>query len=160
MFKWFNRTLKEAKVYKKVISIILTLCMVLSLSGSVLAEETGSAAGNPFFTTVKIPFPDEIEDRNSWLTRARYKDTKEVIPLSMAYHDNVYATIPTQNADRGIEAFVPEEVKFADYDSSNPDFHDVTMLSRVGVIKGNEKGEEIEKQQTDGTNSLLFQVHL
>ena len=126
---------------KKVISIILTLCMVLSLSCSVLSEEAGSGGGYPFFTTVKIPFPDDIEDRNSWLTRARYKDTKQAIPLSMAYNDNVYATIPAQNADRGIEAFVPEEVEFSDYDSSNPDFHDVTMLSRVGVIKGNEKGE-------------------
>ena len=87
---------------KKVISFILVLCMILSLSGSVLAEDPTTAGGYPFFTTVKIPFPNDIEDRNSWLTRARYKDTKEVIPLSMAYHDNVYATIPTQNADRGI----------------------------------------------------------
>ncbi len=126
---------------KKVISIILVLCMVLSLSGSVLAEEAGSAGGYPFWTTIKIPFPDDIEDRNSWLTRARYKDTKEVIPLSMAYHDSVYATIPTQNADRGIEAFVPDEIEFTDYDPSNPDFHDVKMLSRVGVIRGNDKGE-------------------
>ena len=126
---------------KKVISFILTLCMVLSIFGNVLAEEPESAEDCPFFTTVKIPFPAEIEDRNSWLTRARYKDTKEVIPLSMAYHDSVYATIPTQNSDRDIEAFVPEAVEFVDDDSSNPDFHDVKMLSRVGVIKGNEKGE-------------------
>ena len=65
---------------KKIISLVLTLCMVLSLSGSVLAEEAGSGAGYPYssgkwFTTVKITFPDTIEDRNSWLTRARYKDS-------------------------------------------------------------------------------------
>ena len=131
---------------KKVISFILTLCMVLSLSGSVLAEDAGSGAGYPYssgkwFTTVKIPFPDTIEDRNSWLTRARYKDSGEVIPLSMSYNGNLYATVPIENADRKIEAFVPEEIKFADNDDSDSNFHDFRMLSRVGVIKGNEKGE-------------------
>ena len=33
---------------KKVISFILVLCMVLSLSGSVLAEDAGSSAGYPY----------------------------------------------------------------------------------------------------------------
>lgn len=122
---------------KKVISIILALCMVFPFTGCAFAEEVEAAA----FTTVKIPFPDNIENRNSWLTRARYKDTGEVIPLSMSYDGGVYATIPVENKYRELEAFVPEKVEFADYDSSNPDFHDVTMLSRVGVIKGNEKGE-------------------
>ena len=128
---------------KKIISLVLTLCMVLSLSGSVLAEETGSGAGYPYssgkwFTTVKIPFPDTIEDRNSWLTRARYKDSGEVIPLSMSYNGSVYATVPIENADREIEAFVPEEIQFTDNDDSDSNFHDIRMLSRVGVIKGNE----------------------
>ncbi len=131
---------------KKVISFILVLCMVLSLSGSVLAEDAGSGAGYPYssgkwFTTVKIPFPDTIEDRNSWLTRARYKDSGEVIPLSMSYNGSVYATVPIENANREIEAFVPEEIQFADNDDSDSNFHDFRMLSRVGVIKGNEKGE-------------------
>ena len=108
---------------KKVISFILVLCMVLSLSGSVLAEDAGSGAGYPYssgkwFTTVKIPFPDTIEDRNSWLTRARYKDSGEVIPLSMSYNGSVYATVPIENADREMEAFVPEEIQFADNDDS------------------------------------------
>ena len=93
------------------------------------------------FVKVKIPFPDTIEDRNSWLTRARYKDSGEVIPLSMAFRGNVYATIPIENKDREIEAFVPEALTFTDVDDSNPDFHEFKMLSRVGVIRGNDKGE-------------------
>ncbi len=93
------------------------------------------------FVKVKIPFPDTIEDRNSWLTRARYKDTGEVIPLSMTYDGGVYATVPIQNKDRKLEAFVPEEVNFTDNDDSNSDFHHFRMLSRVGVIRGNDKGE-------------------
>ena len=122
---------------KKLISIILVLCMMIPFAGCAFAEEAHAAA----FTTVKIPFPDDIEDRNSWLTRARYKDSGEVIPLSMSYDGGVYATIPTENADRAIEAFVPEEIEFADNDNTNSDFHNIRMLSRVGVIKGNEKGE-------------------
>ena len=90
---------------KKVISIILVLCMVFPFTGCAFAEEAHAAA----FTTVKIPFPDDIEDRNSWRTVARYKDTKEPITLSMYYNDSVFATIPTENKNREIEAFIPEE---------------------------------------------------
>ena len=122
---------------KKLISIILVFCMMIPFTGCAFAEEVEAAA----FTTVKIPFPDDIEDRKSWLTRARYKDSGEVIPLSMYYNDSVYATVPIENADREIEAFVPEEIQFTDNDDSDSNFHDVRMLSRVGVIKGNEKGE-------------------
>ncbi len=93
------------------------------------------------FTTVKIPFPDDIESRDSWLTRARYRDSGEVIALSMSYDGCVHATIPAENKGRQIEAFVPEELIFTDIDDSNPDFHDFMMLSRVGVIRGNDKGE-------------------
>ena len=84
---------------KKVISVILVLCMMLQFTGCVFAKEVEAAT----FTTVKIPFPDTIEDRNSWLTRARYKDSGEVIPLSMSYNGSVYATVPIENADREIE---------------------------------------------------------
>ena len=122
---------------KKLISIILVFCMMIPFTGCAFAEEVEAAA----FTTVKIPFPDDIEDRKSWLTRARYKDSGEVIPLSMYYNDSVYATVPIENADREIEAFVPDEIQFTDNDDSDSNFHDVRMLSRVGVIKGNEKGE-------------------
>ena len=125
---------------KKIISLLIVFCMMLSLSACIFAEtEEGFESGE--FVKVKIPFPDTIEDRNSWLTRARYKDTKEVIPLSLAYEENVYATIPAKYKDRAIEAFVPDEIVFTDEDDSNPDFHNMKMLSRVGVIRGNEKGE-------------------
>ncbi len=120
---------------KKVISLILALCMVLPFTGCAFAEEVQAAN----YVKVKIPFPDTIEDRNSWLTRARYKDSGEVIPLSMAYHGDVYATIPIENKDRELEAFVPEALTFTDVDDSNPDFHNFKMLSRVGVIRGDEK---------------------
>ncbi|MBO5009028.1 MAG: S-layer homology domain-containing protein [Clostridia bacterium] len=125
---------------KKVVSLILVFCLVFPFTGCVFADGVDEAKSSAF-TTVKIPFPDTIEIKNSWLTRARYRDSGEVIALSMSYNGYVYATIPIENKDREIEAFVPEAIEFTDYDSSNPDFHDVMMLSRVGVIRGNEKGE-------------------
>ena len=112
---------------------------MVSLCAGVFAEEKDNVAER--YVKVKIPFPDTIEDRNSWLTRACYQGSGEPIPLSMAYGDYVYATIPAENKDRTIEAYVPEALEFTDIDDTNPDFHDAKMLSRVGVIKGNEKGE-------------------
>lgn len=121
---------------KKLISLILIVCMLLSTAICVFADEVKEEK----FVKVKIPFPDTIEDRYSWLTRAKYKDG-EVIPLSMAYGEYVYATIPVENKDREIEAFVPEEIEFTDVDENTYDAHDIRMLSRVGVIRGNDKGE-------------------
>lgn len=123
---------------KKFISCILIFCMILSFTGSIFAEESNVPER---FVKVKIPFPDTIGDYKSWLTRARYKDTGEIIPLSMFYENSVYATIPVENKDRELEAFVQKELEFTDYDASNPDFHDFIMLSGVGVIRGNDSGE-------------------
>lgn len=124
---------------KKLISCILVLCMMLSFVSCVFAD--GKDEVQAAFTVVKIPFPDTIKDNQSWLTNARYKDTGEPITLSKYYNGSVYATIPIENKDREIEAFVPEEVEFTDHDDSRYEFHAVQMLSRTGVIKGNEKGE-------------------
>ena len=125
---------------KKVFFFFITLCMVFMIASCVHAEEKGEFGVNAF-TIVKIPFPKEIEDRDSWLTYARYKDTKEPITLSAYYNDFVYATIPVENKDREIEAFVPEAMNFTDVDDSQHEFYHFKMLSKTGVIKGNDKGE-------------------
>ena len=118
---------------KKLISIILVLWMMIPFTGCAFAEKAEAAN----FVKVKAIAG---EDAN-WLTLARYKDTKEVIPLSEAVGEYVYATIPIENQDREIESFNPEAIEFTDIDDSNPDFHDVKMLSYTGVIRGNDKGE-------------------
>lgn len=118
---------------KKVISIILVLCMMIPFSGCAFADEVEAAA----FVKVKAP----IGENQSWLALARYKDTQEVIPLSMPFGDYIYATIPVENKDREIEAFIPEPIEFTDINDYNPDFHDVKMLSYSGIIRGNDKGE-------------------
>ena len=125
---------------KKILSVILALCMLISAVGC-SAEDGLSEIEVQKFVTVKIPFPDTIEDRNSWLTRAKYKNGDGVIPLSMYYNGYVYATIPIKNKDIEIEAFVPEETEFTDANDSDYNFHTAKMLSRVGIIRGNENGE-------------------
>ncbi len=120
---------------KKTLSIILMLSLLFGFSKMVFSEEEAK------FTYLKIPFPDTIEDRDSWRTIARYSDTQESINLSMYYRGYVYATVPLENKDRQIEAFVPEGLEFIDYDASRPEFHAVRELSKTGVMKGNEKGE-------------------
>lgn len=125
---------------KKILSVILLVTMLFSVTAS-FAKEDAYKEKTATFTTVRIPFPNDIEEFKSWLTVARYKDTKEAITLSEYYDGYVYATVPTKNKDREIEAFVPEELSFTDIDNTNPDFHDVMMLSQTGVIKGNDKGE-------------------
>lgn len=125
---------------KKIISSILIIYIVIFFTGCVFADNV-SKVKTDTFTTVKIPFPDNIKDNDNWQTVARYKDSGEAITLSCYYNGYVYATIPVENADREIEAFVPDKIPFTDYDPSRYEFFDIEQLSRTGVIMGNEKGE-------------------
>ncbi len=129
---------------KKIASIVLALTMALSIAPKGFAEENAFCEGYPAperFVKVKVPYPDTIEEHHSWRVHARYKDTKEPITLSVVYNDFVYATIPYENKDREIEGFLPEDPKYTDIDDTNPDYFYTKMLSRTGVIRGNEKGE-------------------
>lgn len=121
---------------KRMVSVILLACMILSCTCCAFADDTAVVKAANY---VKVKAP--IGENSSWLALARYKDTKEVIPLSLMWNDYIYATIPYQNKDREIEAFIPEPIEFTDIDDNNPDFHDVKMLSYSDVIRGNDKGE-------------------
>jgi hypothetical protein len=118
---------------KKRIFCVLAVCMMVSFAECGFAD--GTDAGK--FVKVKAP----IGENASWLACARYRDTKEVIPLSLAWQEHIYATIPVENKGRQIEAFIPEPIAFTDINDENPDFHDVKMLSYCGVIRGDDKGE-------------------
>lgn len=121
---------------KKTISIVLIFAIIFSLFTVVNAQERTVE-----FVTLKIPFPDTIEDRDSWRTVARYKDSGQAITLSEYYGGYVWAVVPAENKDREIEAFVPDSIPFTDKDESRYEFFDMEQLSRTGVIMGNEKGE-------------------
>lgn len=125
---------------KKLICAVLVMCVAVSFIGC-NPEVVENNVKTETFTVVKIPFPDTIDARQSWITYARYKDTKEPITLSSYYKDSVYATVPAEYKDRELEAFVPETMYFTDDDPSSPFFFNIKVLSRTGVIKGNENGE-------------------
>lgn len=121
---------------KRMVSVILLVCMVLSRAGCAFAGDVTEAETANY---VKVNAP--AGENRSWLSLARYKDTKEVIPLSVIWDDKIYATVPVQNKDREIEAFIPESIEFTDIGDNDFDFHDVKMLSYSRVIRGNDKGE-------------------
>ena len=124
---------------KRFFSLLLVLTMVLSLTTVVFAEETVTNEGN--FTMIKIPFPEEIELRDRWRTKARFKDSGQAITLSAYYEDYMFATVPVEDKNREIEVFIPDEIQFSDYNPENFEFYIMEELSKTGVILGNEKGE-------------------
>lgn len=128
---------------KKITALILAMCNFMTLIGIGFAEEA-MCEGYPVaerFVKVKIPFPDTIKSNDSWRTVARFCDTKDPITLSTYYDGYIHATIPAEDKDREIEAFVPEKVVFTDLNPGMYEAFDMEWVSRTGVIVGNDKGE-------------------
>lgn len=121
---------------KKLLSFILTLSVIFGLNICVSAK----TAENTAFTTIKIPFPENIADNDRWRTMAIYNDSGEAITLSSAYEDYLWATVPTEYKDREIVGIVPEKIDFTDIEDTSDNF-DTEWMSRTGIIKGNENGE-------------------
>ncbi len=131
---------------KKFMAIVMVTVFLFVLSVTTFASSLSSTPADEDvstqkFTTLKIPFPDYIKDNDNWHTMARYKDSGQGITLSAYYNGYVYATVPAENKDREIEAFVPDSIPFTDYNAAEYEFHVMEQLSRTGVIMGNEKGE-------------------
>ncbi|MBE7054281.1 MAG: hypothetical protein E7391_08415 [Ruminococcaceae bacterium] len=122
---------------KKLFTLLLVICMIFAFLQTIFAQDNHVET----FTTLKIPFPDDIDESKSYQAVARYKDSKQAITLSMYYNGYVFATVPYENKDREIEAFIPDEIKFTDKDDSHYEFFPMEELSKTGVILGNEKGE-------------------
>lgn len=99
------------------------------------------------FTVVSVPCEEgERYFMESWqlydgLT-ARYSDDKTPIPLSEYYDGRMFATIPAEYAQRGIEWYVAEEKEFAD-DNGSYEFYSMEKLSACGVISGDENGNAL-----------------
>lgn len=128
---------------KKLLAFILSMTMIMSMTSMVFSEgeKTESINDEPRFVKLKIPFPNELKENDTWRTVARYADSKEGITLSAYYNGYIYATVPIENKDRKIEAFVPDAIPFTDENSASYEFHVFSELSKTGVILGNEKGE-------------------
>lgn len=125
---------------KKRIAIVFLAAIVSFLHIMPCLADLSEIGEDAFFIT-SIPFESEDEYNFSKVIKARFKDTKEPVALSKAYSGRVYAALPYFSAEREIEAFETTPLSFSDYDASKYEFHVFEELSRVGVIKGNEKGE-------------------
>ncbi len=121
---------------------ILALCglMLLSMTACAFEKAEENEDKKSMYTKVKIPFPNDLSEIDSWQTYARYKDTGEIIALSACCDGYVWATVPIENKDRELEAVVPQKTSFTDIDEG-ADYFDIEWLSRIEVIKGNDKGE-------------------
>ena len=93
----------------------------------------------------KVYIPYKYDGDYDWRVtiKARFKDTKEPITLSKVYDERLYAKVPKEDANREIEAFEAEEIKFSDYSDEYYEFYAMRQLSKTGVIKGNDKGEAL-----------------
>lgn len=129
----------------RLFSLILGIMIVFANCTTSMAEQGQNSAklGSESFTIVHIPYIEDGEYNWRKVVKARYADTKEPISLSLTYSDRLYATIPSQNLGREIEAFETQEFNFSDYDARYYEFHPMQELARTGVIKGNEKGEAL-----------------
>lgn len=124
---------------KKLLAAVLGFSILFTQAACAFAESAEDTTEKTY-TITKIPFPEDIRDNDRWKTYAQYKDTKEIITLSSYYDGYVWATIPTENAGRELEAVVPEQIHFTDI-GEDSDYFDIEWLSRTGVICGNDKGE-------------------
>lgn len=130
---------------KKLLSMLLGLSIVCSVCSSyvqVTANEV-KKLGSDAFEVIHIPYVKEGDYDWQKVVKARYKDTKEPITLSLAYSDRIYATVLKENANREIEAFETAQAKFSDDDAAHFEFHIMKELSRTNVIEGNDKGEAL-----------------
>lgn len=114
---------------KKLTALFISV-VVLMTGFAGLAQEN--------FKVIKIPC-NETEKAYEYI--ARYKESKQAIPLSKYYDGYVFATVPIEKADMEIEYFIPSDFKFTDQNNANYEFHVMNNLAKLGVIMGNEKGE-------------------
>lgn len=123
----YKRLLMESVIKMKKITAIFLATLIIFSSITSLAQ-----------TVIKVPYDGREE---VYKIKARYKDSKQAIPLSDCYDGYVYATIPEEKANKEIEGFVPGEYRFIDYAPEHYEFSVMETLAQIGVIFGNEKGE-------------------
>ena len=124
---------------KKLLAVILSIALLSNIAIAVEEDNTNDER----FTVIYSPYNDSGDYIRVRDIKARYKDTKEPIPLSLVYDDRIYATVPVENAHREIEAVETKCITFSDKDERYYEFHVFEELSRTGVVKGNDKGEAL-----------------
>ena len=122
--------------------IASVLCFIMANASYICVYATSTESNNEF-EVIYIPYKMEDKYNTQKVIKARYKDTKEPITLSLTYDDRLYATIPAENTDREIEAYETKYVTFTDNNEQFYEYHVFEELSRTGVVKGNDNGEAL-----------------
>ena len=122
--------------------IASVLCFIMATASYICVYATSTESNNEF-EVIYIPYKMEDKYNTQKVIKARYKDTKEAITLSLTYDDRLYATIPAENTDREIEAYETKYVTFTDNNEQFYEYHVFEELSRTGVVKGNDNGEAL-----------------
>ena len=130
---------------KRLLSMFLGVAILVTSSIACFAMPVDEVENNASEHFIVVNIPNDFEWDYDWRTtvKARYKETKEPITLSLVYSGRLYATIPKEKANMEIEPFAAEEVNFTDYDGKYYEFSPMRELSKTGVVKGNDKGEAL-----------------
>ncbi len=128
---------------KRLLSMVLGTAILMTCAISCATAPGDNISADGGFTVVSAPYNTDLGYDWRITVKARYKETKEPITLSLLYDGRIFATLPTEKADMEIEAFAAEEIQFADYDARYYEFYPMRQMSKTGVIKGNEKGEAL-----------------
>ena len=78
---------------KKILIFIFVLSLIMSYTCCSVFSSVPEK-DNENFAVLKIPFPENIKDNDSWRTVARFKDSGQAITLSAYYNGYVFATVP------------------------------------------------------------------
>ena len=129
----------------RLLSMFLGVAILVTSSIICFAAPADEVENNVSEHFIVVDIPYDFEWDYDWRTtvKARYKETKEPITLSLVYDGKIFATIHKEKANMEIEPFAAEEINFTDYDGKYYEFSPMRELSKTGVINGNEKGEAL-----------------
>lgn len=136
--------MKKSRYYlKRFFCVVLMAAMLFSssLSGVSLSAETES----PLYVTKSIIYEiDNLNYREQGYVAARFRDTKEPIPLSYCYDGKVFATVLKKDENRPIEAFIGAPESFSDENTDWLPFW-VHRLTIRNILKGSDGKIELKR---------------
>lgn len=127
-------------IFKKFMAAALTAAVVSAFLPTAFAADDGEK-----FVVLSAPstLAERLwtESRGSGNILARYADDKTPISMSAYYDGRIFATVPAENADRSIEAFIMDEVKFTDMpEDYSYEFYVMKAAAECGLINGDDDG--------------------
>lgn len=141
---------------KRFLSLVLVLLMLIPAHAVAAGEPEefwSRVEGDGNYVTIRVPAPQGeqmIWSEHNKLS-VRYADTGQPVALTSQYKSGyLFATVPTEDADRPLEVFMGEPLEFQDcyvswtYDGKEAGYFDYPLgtedLNIRGIIKGDGAG--------------------